>query len=435
MGDDPERTGKYLEDITEALEQITAKLELEIEAELDIEMLQDDRFYHEVLFRIFDEPVVADEDLEAYESLDRGARLQYLIDYLSKTVLKVELEHINGPNIARGSLADIRNFLQLINEMLNIQEEEEPPVSQPQSREISKNHGKSDKKPQSNDFGTRGTKSPAQSQKQSKTDPKLGAKSPASNTREPKSAKSSSQKGQMAKGAYGSRDIEQQLQDYESSVSAKSEKSEGSKNDSPLKHGPVSRFKTNEFDSGGDQNRDSNRKSVKRSSKKGSHQDLPKTAPPSSQPTREPSQQKPNFSKKSRPEVIGSQDRRQVRKGRSANPTLSSKPRYPILEAIQHVGNDPSLTRVMQNQNLDPQKLQETLQRTSAKYEQLVKDYLKFAEERRTLESSQSRVTGSFQSSRALQILETQMYEKMLLERTSHESRMDALLQRYQRMK
>lgn len=435
MGDDPERTGKYLEDITEALEQIAIKLNLEIEPELNIEMLQDDDFYQEILFRIFEEPIVADQDLGTYEALDCGGRLQYLIDYLSQTVLKVELEHINGSNIARGSLYDIRNFLQLINEMLNIQDEDDPQASQPPSPETSNLPGRSGQKPKSNEFSSAGTKSPVKSQKNSRAEPKSGAKSPSLVSKERKSAKSGSRNVKLGKEAFGSQEIEKQLQEYESSVSAKSRHSGGRQTDSPLKPGPGIRSKPNEIDSGGDQNRDSNRKSVKRKPKKGSQPELLKTAPPSSKLPRDPSQKRPNFSKKLKPEVIASHERPKQRGGRSANPTLSSKSRYPILEAIQHVGNDPNLTRVMQNQNLDPQKLQDTLQRTSAKYEQLVKDYLKFAEERRVLETAQSRAPGTFQSNRALQVFQTQMYEKILLERTSHESRMDALLQRFQRIK
>ena len=97
MNEEADKTQQYLETIAEEIEMIAQRVDLDLGEEIEIEALQSDAFYYHIIAQIFQEELVIKEaDLDKFAEMDVGARIQYLIDYLSQTVLKVELEHING---------------------------------------------------------------------------------------------------------------------------------------------------------------------------------------------------------------------------------------------------------------------------------------------------------------------------------------------------
>lgn len=371
----------HLNEIANEIELICQRLQLKFEQNLSIKDLQTDNFYFRILQQLLQDNLFQnEEEARLYSKADKGSRIQYLIDYLSNVVLKVELEHINGIKIAQGSLIDIRNFLQLINEMLSIQEQDDDGQAS-KSYEPKPSESKQKAKSSSNSDNYQ-----IDERVSSGTRKSLKGKEPVSTSK---------------------REVQRETVEPNNRLSGSNRKRHNGDQSSPK-----------QAQSSTDKKRPTSKQLTR-----------------SSVAERKTSTRKANFSKKSRPEVIQSVEATKRRPANSAQQSARSSARHVIMEALNSIGSDPGVHRIMQNQNLDPQKLQETLTRTSSKYEQIVKDYLRFREDKGSFEASQTKFVAPTHIIRSIQAFEQQMYAKLLREKASHDIRMESLLQKFQKLK
>lgn len=114
---DSEEDSGEMTEILQLVDNIFQNLDVVVEAE-DIAFVQSEEFYLQILEIIFSDHVQEFEEFKEYfENKSPGENIQLLIDFLSQSVMGVELSHINGEEIANGNRQHILNLLQLIHEL------------------------------------------------------------------------------------------------------------------------------------------------------------------------------------------------------------------------------------------------------------------------------------------------------------------------------
>lgn len=118
MADHNPKITEEIEEIIHLTQDIIVKLSLDIPLGEDLSFLQQSHFYFEIFKIIFNSDQFIDDAPE-----DGSAnRIQKLLDFLANEVLFVNLEHINGEEISNGNIAHIKNFLQLIWALINVED-------------------------------------------------------------------------------------------------------------------------------------------------------------------------------------------------------------------------------------------------------------------------------------------------------------------------
>jgi hypothetical protein len=150
--------------------------------------------------------------------------------------------------------------------------------------------------------------------------------------------------------------------------------------------------------------------------------------------SKEMSKKRTNFTKKSKPEIISGPEIIKTRSTKSVKAQIAPQ-KSSFLDTIYAVCSDRNLAKVMHNQNIDPTRLHQTLQRTSAKYESLMKDYLRFSEERNAWEASLASDASSGPYARSIYAFEAKMHQKFLMEKQAHEKRIRDLVSKFDRIR
>ena len=118
MVDHNPKITEEIEEIIHLTQDIIVKLGLDIPLGEDLSFLQQSQFYFEIFKIIFN----SDDFLEDLDEETSANKIQRLLDFLANDVLFVNLEHINGEEISNGNIAHIKNFLQLIWALINVEE-------------------------------------------------------------------------------------------------------------------------------------------------------------------------------------------------------------------------------------------------------------------------------------------------------------------------
>lgn len=118
MTDHNPKITEEIEEIIHLTQDIIVKLSLDIPLGEDLSFLQQSQFYFEIFKIIFNSESFINESRDE----DSANRIQKLLDFLANDVLFVNLEHINGDEISNGNIAHIKNFLQLIWALINVED-------------------------------------------------------------------------------------------------------------------------------------------------------------------------------------------------------------------------------------------------------------------------------------------------------------------------
>lgn len=132
MAEENPKITEEIEEIIHMTQDIIVKLSLDIPLGEDLSFLQQSQFYFEIFKIIFN----SDDFLDDVGEDGSANRIQKLLDFLASDVLFVNLEHINGEEISNGNIAHIKNFLQLIWALINVEEGGEEVYREPANIEM-----------------------------------------------------------------------------------------------------------------------------------------------------------------------------------------------------------------------------------------------------------------------------------------------------------
>ena len=135
MEEDNNKLAEEIEEIIYLTQEIIAKLNMDIPLGEDLSFLQESEFYLSIFKNIFNsENFLEDREFSLEE--ESPSKIQVLIDFLANDVLFINLEHINGTEIGNGNIAHIKNFLQLICALMNMDENEEEEESEKKEERV-----------------------------------------------------------------------------------------------------------------------------------------------------------------------------------------------------------------------------------------------------------------------------------------------------------
>ena len=111
---------KEIEELKNMVVEIFTNINFPVDSFDTLGILQSSDFYIGVFGSIFDVEVFdASEVTVVLKRLDESAKIQFLIDFLSESILGIDLDHISGFEILNGNIVHIKNFLQLIIAIIN----------------------------------------------------------------------------------------------------------------------------------------------------------------------------------------------------------------------------------------------------------------------------------------------------------------------------
>lgn len=138
MEEENTQLAEEIEEIIYLTQEIISKLNMDIPLGEDLSFLQESGFYLSIFQTIFNtENFLEDCDINVKE--ESSEKIQLLIDFLANEVLFINLEHINGAEIGSGNIAHIKNFLQLICALMNMEDNEEGESEKDEGEGIGKN--------------------------------------------------------------------------------------------------------------------------------------------------------------------------------------------------------------------------------------------------------------------------------------------------------
>ena len=134
---------KEIEELKNMVVEIFTNINFPVDSFDTLGILQSSDFYIGVFGSIFDVEVFdASEVTVVIKRLDESAKIQFLIDFLSESILGIDLDHISGFEILNGNIVHIKNFLQLIIAIINSGDEgngESSRLSSPLKSKLSTN--------------------------------------------------------------------------------------------------------------------------------------------------------------------------------------------------------------------------------------------------------------------------------------------------------
>ena len=140
------------------------------------------------------------------------------------------------------------------------------------------------------------------------------------------------------------------------------------------------------------------------------------------------------FSKKTKPETLNFEENNNQKskkqkkfqnKLRCKSVVQKTSKNSSIFENLDPFGQADNLLRIIKNPVIYQDKLQETLERTSKKYQQLVTDYYQTFEDRKVALNPAIKIPINPHSIKSLQIYETKIKEKMTIQKLSHEKKIN----------
>lgn len=105
---------------------ILQKLQMNIPDVQDLNFLQSEGFYYQVLKLVFrSENIFDKKTLKSFLAADTPKKIQILIDFIGTNILGMKIEDIKGVEIQEGNILHIKSFLELILALTSIENEDE----------------------------------------------------------------------------------------------------------------------------------------------------------------------------------------------------------------------------------------------------------------------------------------------------------------------